>query len=111
MRFPASLKLPLAAALGIACADPSGGALLPAEGFVDVADDYFDPINVSIRVGGTVTWTVGAGFHNVTFSAPAAPPDCPNTTSDICVRTFPARGTFDYGCTNHDAMVGTVRVD
>ena len=112
MRFPSSLKLPLVAALGVACADPSGGALLPAEGFVIADDNFFDPINVSIRVGGTVTWTMGGGPHNVQFFAPAAPLDCQDTTGgDTCVRTFPARGTFDYSCSHHDAMVGQVRVD
>jgi hypothetical protein len=52
--------MPVAAALGIACADPPGGGALPAEALVDALDNYFDP---------------------------------------------------NYGCTNHEAMVGSVRVD
>jgi len=111
MRLP-SLRLtwPLAAALGIACADPGGTAQL-AEGFVTVENDFFDPTNVAIGVGGTVTWTVGGGPHTVTFTAGAAPPDCGALTAQTCVRTFPNRGTFDYGCEFHAAMIGTVRVD
>jgi plastocyanin len=48
--------------------------------------------------------------HNVTFSGAGAPSGIPNTSSGTVRRTFNTAGTFDYSCTLHAGMVGTVIV-
>ncbi len=76
------------------------------------ATEAFQPSSVSIRTGGTVTWTFGSLGHNVTFANVAgAPADIPgaNTNTSIA-RTFPSAGSFSYQCTLHPGMSGTVGV-
>ncbi|NBC07049.1 MAG: hypothetical protein GVY26_07635, partial [Bacteroidetes bacterium] len=45
-------------------------AYLPAQQNFDVAveSNFFDPENLTINVGDTVTWINGGGFHNVNGS-------------------------------------------
>ena len=74
------------------------------------ASNSFDPSSVTITKGGTVTWTFAA-LHNVTFDAGA--PDggnVPNTGTGSVQRTFPAAGTYNYHCTLHSGMNGSVVV-
>jgi plastocyanin len=74
------------------------------------ASNSFDPSSVTITKGGTVTWTFAA-LHNVTFDAGA--PDggnVPNTGTASVQRTFPAAGTYNYHCTLHSGMNGSVVV-
>jgi plastocyanin len=49
--------------LGAAPAPPA-----PATASVTLANKAFSPSSVTIRVGGTVTWTNNDGAHNVTAS-------------------------------------------
>lgn len=71
----------------------------------------FTPQELSITVGQTVTWSFGARPHNVTFrTASGAPSNVPNTTNAKVSRTFDAAGTFQYDCTLHSGMTGTVQV-
>lgn len=74
------------------------------------AGTSFDPQNVTVAPGGTVTWTFQAN-HNVTFSTAGAPANIPDKASGSEARTFPTAGTYNYICTIHGAgMSGTVRV-
>ena len=75
-------------------------------------DIKFNPANVTVKAGDTVTWTNddsvghdvtgddfksgGAGRHR----AAATPSSTPSTKA----------GTFDYVCTVHPGMEGTVKV-
>ena len=73
----------------------------------------FSPSAVTIRVGGTVTWSneTGSVAHNVTFtSTPGAPANVANFASGNANRTFASSGTFSYHCTNHQGMTGQVTV-
>jgi plastocyanin len=71
----------------------------------------FSPSSVTIKQGGTVTWTNNAGAaHNVTFMTAGSPADIGNFTSGSNSRTFDAVGTYQYHCTNHSGMAGTVKV-
>ena len=72
----------------------------------------FQPANVGIRTGGTVTWAFGILGHNVTFAdVVGAPADIPGAnTSTSIARTFPTAGTYPYECTLHPGMSGTVGV-
>ncbi|HSJ62714.1 MAG TPA: Ig-like domain-containing protein [Gemmatimonadaceae bacterium] len=71
----------------------------------------FTPQTVDIATGGTVTWVFGQLTHNVTFGAQTGAPQSIATTVNAQVpRTFNTAGTFDYNCTVHPGMSGTVVV-
>ena len=86
----------------------------PPSGSVNVNDNFFSPSSAVIKTGGTVTWTwAGSAFHNVTFTGGPAPrpTDGPNQASGTY--TTPAittLGTYNYVCTNHGGMNGTLTV-
>jgi plastocyanin len=73
----------------------------------------FNPENIQVSPGATVTWTwegTTSEAHNVTFTNPAIA-NSPNQTSGTHQATMPtAAGTYDYRCTNHGGMDGTVLV-
>jgi len=73
--------------------------------------NQFDPNDVVIAPGGTVTWNF-ATTHNVTFTAATGvPANITDKSSGSDSRTFPTAGTFNYICTIHGSgMSGTVRV-
>ena len=71
----------------------------------------FSPASVAITKGGTVTWNnTGSTAHNVTFTSQGAPTSVGNFTSSSKTVTFPNAGTYQYQCTNHAEMQGTVTV-
>jgi plastocyanin len=70
----------------------------------------FVPGSVNIARGGTVTWSF-ATVHNVTFAnATGAPANIGDTGSGSVSRTFGTAGEFEYVCTLHSGMAGTVTV-
>jgi plastocyanin len=88
-------------------APPSGSTAT-----VTTPGETFSPSNVTIGVGGTVTWQFSGARHNVTFRATAPTggniPDQEAGTS--ASRTFTTAGTYDYECTRHSGMTGRVTV-
>jgi len=82
---------------------------------VQVANNSFTPKDITIPVNTVVTWqwqTV-TSVHNVTFAAtpPGAPANIPDRSAVGTVsRTFNNAGTFNYECTNHPGMTGSVTV-
>jgi plastocyanin len=72
----------------------------------------FDPAQVDITAGGTVTWQFSTITHNVTFTSNGAgtPANVGDATSTSAARTFTTAGTFAYHCTLHAGMNGTVVV-
>jgi plastocyanin len=68
----------------------------------------FVPADVTVKAGGTVTWrNTDSETHNATGNGI----DTGNlTTNASSTRTFASVGTFNYACTLHAGMVGTVRV-
>jgi plastocyanin len=76
----------------------------------------FDPPSQTIRVGDTVTWTWGLGFHSTTSGAPCLADDKWNsgilTSPNSFSVTFGAAGTFSYFCELHCAfgMTGQIIV-
>lgn len=79
------------------------------------ANSTFFPTAVTISAGGDVEWEwQGTTLaHNVTFAGSAAgtPTNIPDRTSGSITRTFTTAGTFNYTCTNHAGMNGTVTVN
>ena len=96
---------------------PAGGPV-PVE--IQLRDDgdnnRFEPANVTIPAGTTVTWSWVGGFHNVvptgspTFTASGSPVSPPHTFS----QTFTTPGTYLYFCVVHGnataGMRGTIVV-
>jgi plastocyanin len=85
----------------------------PTSTNVSVNDNAFSPASVVIQTGGTVTWTwAGANTHNLTFSSGPMPlpANQPNQASGTAPRTITTVGTYEYRCTNHAGMIGTVTV-
>lgn len=71
----------------------------------------FNPAAVTIARTGTVTWAFAALQHNVTFgTAAGAPADIGNSANTSVARTFSTAGTFNYTCTLHPGMNGSVTV-
>jgi plastocyanin len=103
----ALLAVPALALLLPACGD--GGSSEPAApGHVNVLDNYFDPDDLDVSVGDTVTWDFkGGASHNVigdTFKSKTL------GKGKTFTYTFNTAGTYDYTCTLHNGMDGTVVV-
>ena len=76
---------------------------------VSVGDNFFDPTSARVAVGGTVNWTwAGTRGHNVTI--PSRTPSATQTTGTFS-QDFPTAGSFDYQCTIHNGMNGTIVVE
>ena len=78
---------------------------------VSVSDDQFSPANIQVSPGTTVTWTWASGSttHNVTFSD-GTPGSGDKPAGSTFSRTFSTAGTFNYSCTIHPGMSGSVLV-
>jgi plastocyanin len=70
----------------------------------------FNPQAVSIPAGDTIYYTFQSVQHNVTFDTPGNPGNVPNTIDATVKRRFLTAGTFNYHCTIHPTMTGTVTV-
>ena len=80
-----------------------------------VVNNGFNPDNVTIQVGGTVTWTWNSGGveHNVTYNSPDVAAGRTNSATQGLgnhVNTITTVGRFGYSCTIHAGMSGTVAV-
>ena len=83
----------------------------PATATVTVADNTFTPTEVLIALNGTVTWSwTGVAIHNVTFTTAGSPSGIANRTTGSDSRLFNAPGTFNYSCSNHPGMNGSIIV-
>lgn len=71
---------------------------------IDGIDDAFSPQEVTIAVGGTVTWRMVDEEHDVTWTGAA--PEGGNTgridRDEPVSRTFSAAGTYAFSCARHD---------
>ena len=107
------LAAPLVIVLAAACGgttqtspsatDPAGATA------VTIANFAFGPQSVTLTPGTEVTWTNADSVpHTVTFTGG---PDLGQFgTGDSVSRTFDSAGEFDYVCTLHPGMEGTVVV-
>jgi plastocyanin len=75
----------------------------------------FSPDSVTVRVGGTVTftWAAGSSLHGVNWTS--SPTTLPANSANLISGTYPvtlnAAGTYTYNCTVHGAsMSGTIEV-
>jgi plastocyanin len=84
----------------------------PPTGTVNVRDNFFCPTSIVVQVNDSVTWTwVGAASHNVTFTGTAPPlGSISSRISGSIARKFTVAGSYNYTCTNHANMNGSVTV-
>ena len=78
---------------------------------IEISGFSFAPSALTVQVGDTVTWTnLDSAIHTVTFN------DSPSLSSsglqegDTHSVTFDNVGTYDYGCSPHPSMQGTITV-
>ena len=98
-----------------ACGDDDGGsgesgaADRNESGTVTLKGNEFRPEKISVKVGDTVTWKWNDGNvqHDVNGGDAFKSEIIKEGTFE---HTFEQAGTFDYKCTVHPAMTGTVEV-
>lgn len=78
---------------------------------VNMPGTSFSPAVFDIAQNGTVTFIFPALAHNVVFGGAAgAPADIPIVSNTTVTRTFGTKGTYNFSCTIHSGMNGTVTV-
>jgi plastocyanin len=119
-RLAASAVLLVALVLG-ACSDDDGGEAAPAApaeadaeaaGGTEVAieDFLFKPADLQVKAGTTVTFTNKDDFAH-TATAKDKSFDSGNVDKDGSFEhTFAEAGTYDYLCSIHNSMTGTITV-
>jgi len=73
----------------------------------------FAPSTLTINAGDVVTFAFGSVAHNVAFDSPnaATPTDIGGFNTNTSIqRTFSTAGTYNYHCTIHPFMTGSVVV-
>jgi len=91
--------------------NPGGPSTSPQQtSSVTVGNNQFSPANIQVAAGTTVTWTwdPSAITHNVTFADGVGSGD--KGANATFTRTFGTAGTFQYQCTLHSGMTGSVLV-
>jgi plastocyanin len=92
----------------------SPGSMVPGTTVIAIKALLFQPAEVRIRSGGTVTWvnceTEGFEAHTTTgdqgeWSSPTM------ISGDVFSHTFPQPGRFTYHCSPHPFMTGAVVVE
>jgi plastocyanin len=95
----------------------TGGAEKPSGGgtaSVDIPEIAFDPADITVKAGTTVTWTNSDDIpHTVTKEGgPGADFDSGDLDpGSEFEQTFDETGTVDYVCTIHPGQAGTVTVE
>jgi plastocyanin len=80
---------------------------------VRVVDNAYQPNIVNLLQNGVVVWVwdTTASLHNVTFNDPLLAPQSSQTISrGTHTVVFSTVGTFDYHCTIHTEMTGSIVV-
>ena len=73
--------------------------------------NVFDPSQVDIALGGTVTFSWGGVLHNVTWdNAPPAVGNSGDKSTGTFAATISQAGTYNYHCTIHVGMNGSITV-
>jgi plastocyanin len=82
-------------------------------GAVCMLSSSYSPKTLNVAVGATVSFINDSGIgHTVNFDGTRSPgvTDIPLHTSGRNDRTFTQAGTFDFHCTQHAGMTGTIKV-
>jgi plastocyanin len=88
--------------------ESGGGA---GGGAVSMQGIKFNPASITVSAGDTVTWTNNDSVgHDVTGDGFKSGDPGGLQNGDTFKHTFPKAGTFDYVCTVHPGMAGSVKV-
>lgn len=75
---------------------------------VEVGSNFYEPAEVTVRVGQTVRWTVASGTHTVTADDGTFDSGSPALgTGDTFSHRFTQAGTYEYFCGIHSSPDGT----
>jgi len=119
VRLARCLALMSLASLLVGCsaspAAPAGTAPGATTSAVAITSAFaFEPAQVTVSRGATVTWTNTSGTtHTITSGSPDKPTNKFNRAVEAgktFAVTFADSGTFDYFCSIHQQMRGTVVV-
>ena len=91
-------------------AGAAGGGAATDAASVDIADFAYDPIDVTVNVGGTVEWTNSDDAPHTATAEDDSFDTGSLSKGDAGKVTFDEAGTFKYICTFHPFMNGTVEV-
>lgn len=119
MRYPGRLLggALILAVLAVGCAStpaasPATGAV--SSGAISIKGFAFDPAQLSVNKGATVTWTNNDGAtHTVTSGVPGTPSgkfDQRLEAGKTFTFTFTDAGTYEFFCNIHTSMKATVLV-
>lgn len=92
----------------------SGGAKAEGSAAVDIVDIDYEPGEVTVAKGGTITWTNDGNLpHTVTKDSGPGPDFSSDTLSngDTYEQTFDTAGTIEYVCKIHPQQRGTITVE
>lgn len=108
----------VAAALGAACAPLLAVLILPVwaqkapAGAITIDNFTFNPKQLTVKAGTTVTWTNHDDIpHGIASSSKTFTRSKALTTDDSFSFAFTKPGTYQYFCYLHPNMVGTVVVE
>lgn len=109
------LSMPLALIAGIAllilAASVRAAPAQQQATVIEMRDNFFQPAQVTVRAGTTVTWrNMGQRPHTATASNNAFNTGTVNPGAEMSV-TLNTPGTYDYFCQFHDGMVGSIVVE
>jgi len=90
-------------------ADDGGGEASGTE--VTIADFAFDPGDLTVSVGDTVTWTNDDDTEHTVTSDDDAFDSGDISGGDTFEQTFDEAGEFAYHCSIHSQMSGTITVE
>ena len=86
----------------------------PAPNTVEVLNNFFNPVSLTVPVGTTVTWDwpTLSRRHDLLPEGGGSVPYSPDIVDGpyIYSYTFSQAGTFDYHCLEHGGMRGTIVV-
>jgi plastocyanin len=105
LAFAALVLLPL---VGAACGGSDEPSEPAAAGHVNVVDNRFEPDEITVAAGDTVTWDFkGNVNHNVVGPGFTSP----TKRDGSFEHTFNSAGEYAYVCTLHAGMKGKVVVE
>ena len=107
---PACLRAAAAAFLLGACV-AAGLAWAATDASVKIDNFTFGPEKLTIKAGTTVTWTNEDDIPHTVASATKAFKSKALDTDDSYSFTFTAPGTYEYFCSLHPHMTGTIVVE
>jgi plastocyanin len=90
-------------------ADDGGGEASGTD--VTIADFAFDPGDLTVSAGDTVTWTNDDGTEHTVTSDDDAFDSGDISGGDTFEQTFDEAGEFAYHCSIHSQMSGTITVE